>query len=128
MFMFLKLVLILLGLLASSTAYHQVRRAIETKQNQPPGDMIRVGDGRMHIYGEGQGSPAIIFSCGNGMGFSLGNFYPAFSRLAKETRVLVYDRFGYGWSDSTSRPRTLQQINEDLKELLDKAVRCPLSS
>jgi len=119
--LFLRVVFILLGLLALSTVYHQIRKRIEVKKNPPPGEMIRVGDGRMHIYGKGEGSPAILFSCGNGMGFTLGNFYPAFTRLAEKTRVLVYDRFGYGWSDSTARPRTLKQINEDLRELLEKS-------
>ncbi len=111
----------LLGLLALSTVYHNARKGIELRNNPPPGKLITVGDGRMHIYGKGKGSPTILFTCGNGMAFTLGNFYPAFIRLAEETRVLVYDRFGYGWSESTSRPRTIKQINADLRELLDKA-------
>ena len=119
--MFLRIVLFLLGLLAASTVYHQIRKRIEIKKNPAPGEMITVGDSRMHIYGEGEGSPAILFTCGNGMGFTLGNYYPIFSELAKKTRVIVYDRFGYGWSDSTLRPRTIKQINEDLYELLDKS-------
>ena len=119
--MFLKVVYSVLVFLALSATYHHIRKGIELKSNPPPGKLIRVGDGRMHIYGKGKGSPAILFSCGNGMGFTLGNFYPVFTRLAEETRVLVYDRFGYGWSDSTRRPRTIKQINEDLRELLDKS-------
>ena len=115
------IVYFLLGLLAISTVYHQIRKRIEDKKNPAPGEMITVGDGRMHIYGKGEGSPAILFTCGNGMGFTLGNFYPIFSALAQKTRVIVYDRFGYGWSDSTSRPRTIKQINEDLYELLAKS-------
>lgn len=119
--MFFKVVHTLLGFLALSTVYHHILKGIELKSNPPPGKLIRVGDGRMHIYGKGKGSPAILFSCGNGMGFALGNFYPTFIRLAEETRALVYDRSGYGWSDSTSRPRTMKQVNEDLRELLGKS-------
>ncbi|WP_176762054.1 alpha/beta fold hydrolase [Natronincola ferrireducens] len=119
--MFFKISVVLLGLLALSTVYHQIQKKIEVNKNPAPGEMIRVGDGRMHIYGKGEGSPAILFTCGNGMGFTLGNYYPVFSALAKKTRVVIYDRFGYGWSDSTSRPRTMKQINEDLYELLDKS-------
>ncbi len=119
--MFLRIVYILLALLVISTVYHQIRKRIEIKKNPAPGEMITVGDGRMHIYGKGEGSPAIIFTCGNGMGFTLGNYYPVFSSLSQKTRVIAYDRFGYGWSDSTSRPRTMKQINEDLYELLEKS-------
>ena len=119
--MFLQVAFTFFGLLAISTVYHQIKKGMEVKKNPPPGELIKVGDGRMHIYGKGEGAPVVLFSCGNGMGFTLGNFYPTFTALAEKTRVLVYDRFGYGWSGSTSRPRTLKQINEDLRELLDKS-------
>lgn len=119
--MIIRIILVLLGLIVISTVYHQIRKIIENKKCQPPGQMIKVGNSKMHIYGKGKGKPAILFTCGNGMGFSLGNYYPAFDKLAKKTRVLVYDRFGYGWSESTKSPRTIKQINEELHELINKS-------
>jgi len=78
----------------------------------------------MHLLGRGIGSPTIVFSCGNGM-FSYGNFFRPFSELSKDYRVVLYDRFGYGWSERTSRPRTIEQINNDLLILLEKAGEKP---
>lgn len=119
--MIVKIVFGLLSLLLLSTIYHQIRKVMEIKNNPPIGEMIKVGEHKMHIYGKGEGSPTILFTCGNGMGFTYGNFYATISVLAEKTRVVVYDRFGYGWSDSTLSPRTIKQINEELYELLNKS-------
>jgi len=108
-------------LLLVSTVYHQIRQRIDLRDNPPPGELIKIGNDRMHIYGQGKGSPTLLFSCGGGFGFSLGNYYHTFSKLMKRTRVVVYDRFGFGWSDSTAKPRTLKQINQDLHELLHRS-------
>ncbi|WP_350343203.1 alpha/beta hydrolase [Proteinivorax tanatarense] len=118
--MIIKIILVILIILIASTIYHQVRKKIEFKQNPPPGEMIKIGEDKMHIYGKGEGDLTIVFTSG-GSGFTYGHFYEAFNELAKENRVVAYDRPGYGWSESTSRPRTLEQINKDLYELLDKS-------
>lgn len=41
--------------------------------------------------------------------------------IAKITKVCMYDRAGYGWSQSSSKPRTSQQIVKELHVLLSKA-------
>ncbi len=116
-----KVIILLLILLFISTIYHQVRKKFEIKKYRPLGKVINVGDGNLHIYGKGKGTPTIIFTCGNGLGFSLGNYYTIFSKLAETNRVVVYDRFGYGWSSSTSNARTIEQINKELYQLLKKS-------
>ncbi|TCK89154.1 pimeloyl-ACP methyl ester carboxylesterase [Natranaerovirga hydrolytica] len=116
----IKIVLGLVSILIASTFYHQMCKKIEFRQNPPPGKMIEIGGDKMHIYGQGEGEFTIVFTSG-GSGFAYGHFYEIFNALAENNRVVVYDRFGYGWSDTTSRPRTLEQINKDLYELLDKS-------
>jgi hypothetical protein len=37
--------------------------------------MIKIGEDKMHIYGRGEGFPTLIFTCGTGIGFTLGKFY-----------------------------------------------------
>lgn len=108
-------------ILILGTIYQQIYQRIEFKKYKAPGRLIKVGKDKMHIYGQGKGLPTLLFTCGGGFGFTLGVFYKAFSKLSKKNRVVVYDRFGFGWSDSTKRLRDMQQINEDLYELLDKA-------
>jgi pimeloyl-ACP methyl ester carboxylesterase len=47
--------------------------------------------------------------------------------LANTTRVLTYDRAGYGWSEPADEPRTSEVIAGELKELIDKLeIRGPL--
>ncbi|MEM0979821.1 MAG: alpha/beta hydrolase, partial [Cyanobacteria bacterium P01_H01_bin.58] len=41
--------------------------------------------------------------------------------LSKLTRVCVYDRAGYGWSEHSPHPRTSQQIVQELDMLLTQA-------
>lgn len=123
--MFIQMLAIITVLLFISTLYHKLSKRVEFDDNPPPGKLINVGNGKVHIYGKGQGTPTLIFSCGHGMGFTYGNFYNIFTELAEDTRVVVYDRFGYGWSDNTSRSRTMKQINQDLYELLEKSEEEP---
>ena len=103
-----------------STLHHQKLKKEEQRSCPPPGTLVDVFGDRMHIYAKGTKSPALLFSCGNGM-FSYGNFYPIYTPLSKTNRVILYDRCGYGWSDSTRRPRTMEQINLDLHELLKRS-------
>lgn len=41
--------------------------------------------------------------------------------VAKFTRILSYDRAGYGWSDLSSQPRTAEQAVSELRQLLKEA-------
>ncbi|MTI96690.1 MAG: alpha/beta hydrolase [Firmicutes bacterium] len=114
------IVLVLLVLLLTSTVIHHLLRKREEKKNPSPGKMLTIDESKMHIYGQGEGEPTLVFSCGAGS-FSLGMYYRTFCQLAQTTRVVLYDRFGYGWSESTNTPRTFEQINSELMELLDKS-------
>jgi pimeloyl-ACP methyl ester carboxylesterase len=51
--------------------------------------------------------------------------YLLIDELAKLTRVCIYDRSGYGWSDLSFKPRTSQQIVTELHELLTIARILP---
>ncbi len=84
-----------------------------------PGRLVDVGGYRLHIYCEGQGTPAIIFDSGTG-GFSL-EWMKVQKVLARRTRVCSYDRAGYGWSDMGPLPRTSARITRELHTLLEKA-------
>ncbi len=103
-----------------STLHHQKLKREERSAWPPPGKLVEVFGDRMHIYAKGSGNPPLLFSCGNGM-FSYGNFYPIFTPLSDNNRIILYDRCGYGWSESTRRPRSVKQLNLDLHELLKQS-------
>ena len=102
--MVINILIVLLFLLILSTIYHHFCRKKDFSKFPPPGEMIDVDNNKMHIYGQGEGPPTLLFTCGGGFGFTLGNYYNAFTKLSKKARVVVYDRFGFGWSDSTGLP------------------------
>jgi pimeloyl-ACP methyl ester carboxylesterase len=117
---------ILLGLLAlivflaaSGATYEAIMAAGDTKRYPPPGQLVDVGDYRLHLQCVGQGSPTVVLDAGLGA-FSLdwGAVQP---EIATSTRVCAYDRAGLGWSDPGPRPRSPQQFANELHTLLINA-------
>ncbi|HWI63011.1 MAG TPA: alpha/beta hydrolase, partial [Symbiobacteriaceae bacterium] len=72
--------------------------------------MISAGaaDGPVVVIETGRGHPAVLWR-------------PVIDLVAKFARVCVYDRPGYGWSDSVGRARSPEEIAGDLHALLEKA-------
>ena len=85
----------------------------------PPGEMVDVGGYRLHINCMGEGSPTVILETGSGV-LSL-SWYPLQEQIAGFTRVCIYDRAGYGWSDPGPKPRTALQMASELETLLTNA-------
>lgn len=85
----------------------------------PPGRLVDIGGRRMHLYCIGRGAPTIVIDTGLG-GTSL-EWEAVMHRLGGPSRVCVYDRAGYGWSDMGPYPRTSSQHANDLYLLLTAA-------
>jgi pimeloyl-ACP methyl ester carboxylesterase len=101
--------------LTASTIYHQIASYLDLNRTAPPGKLVTTADGKArHLYMKGTGDVTVILDA------SLGGVegYLLIDELAKLTRVCIYDRSGYGWSESSFKPRTSQQIVNELDELL----------
>lgn len=85
--------------------------------------MVSAGPERLHLYCMGAGTPAVILESGTGVDWS--GWYLVAPKIAEFTRVCVYDRGGYGWSDSGPRPRTAGQLAEELHALLSDTPVAP---
>ena len=108
--------------LIATTIYHQFASYRERQCLAPPGKLITDREGKVrHIYVKGTGDLTIIVDA------SLGGVegYLLIDELAKLTRVCIYDRSGYGWSEGASAPRTSQQIVNELHQLLTTAQISP---
>ena len=89
----------------------------------PPGQLVSVGNHRLHIRCDGEGRPPVIFDAalgGSSLSWSL--VQPAVARL---TRACSYDRAGFGWSEAGPRPRTAGRIADELHALLRAAPVAP---
>ncbi len=121
---------ILIGLavvLAITAAVGAVYQAIGTERDRRafpmPGQLVDVGGYKMHIDCSGQGSPAVILD--SGLGDSYITWEKVQPKIAEFTRVCSYDRAGLGYSDSSPRPRTSQDMAEELRTLLHNADIAP---
>ena len=84
-----------------------------------PGQLVDMGGYRMHISCQGEGSPTVILEAGGGDSSLIWALVQP--QVAKITRVCAYDRAGFGWSDLSPKPRTAQNIVEELHILLVKS-------
>lgn len=112
--------LLLLGLLLVGLVYEPMAEQSYAKTNQAPGQLFQVGDHQLHIHCTGSGSPTVVLEAGLGeTSYSMAGWIaPA---IAQVTRVCVYDRAGYGWSEAAAGPRDGEAVATDLHTLLAQA-------
>jgi pimeloyl-ACP methyl ester carboxylesterase len=89
------------------------------KDHPAPGQLVDVGGYKLHINCEGQGSPTVVMEAGNN-DFSL-QWSAVQPEIANFTRVCTYDRAGFGWSEASPYPRTVETMVAELHSLLINA-------
>jgi pimeloyl-ACP methyl ester carboxylesterase len=113
-------VAVLLGLLLLGARYEAVAEAADVRAYPPPGQLVDVGGYRLHINCVGTGSPTVVIESGQGDWSASWSSWVQ-PEVAKTTRVCTYDRAGAGWSESGSRPPTVEQFAKELHTLLQNA-------
>lgn len=91
----------------------------------PMGELIDIGDFRLHINSSGEKSnqPTLVIEGGAG---SASEYYHWLSEGLKDSmRVVRYDRAGIGYSDASNTPRDPETIARELHTLLEKAGESP---
>jgi pimeloyl-ACP methyl ester carboxylesterase len=103
---------------------YQVLACQRERQTVAPGQLVDLAHGQLHLLIQGtapSGQPTIVLD------HSLGGVegYFLIDRLATLSRVCIYDRAGYGWSDRAPQRRTSQQIVQELDTALTQAGIAP---
>ncbi len=88
-----------------------------------PGRLIDVGGYKMHIDCSGTGSPTVILDSGLGDGYL--SWRKVQPQIAQFARACSYDRAGFGYSDSSPKPRDSKVFAEELHALLHNAGVAP---
>lgn len=112
--------LVFLGILSlSGTIYQAAAEVRDRRAYPPPGQMVSVGDRRLHLIvsGESHGTPTVILESGVA-GFSR-NWFWVQEELSQITRVVSYDRAGLGWSDPAPGAFDAYQSARDLHTALE---------
>ena len=88
----------------------------------PPGRMVDMGGYRVHLLAEGKVPPGRVpvvwFAGGHASGYAMHHLHRAFRG---ETRSILIDRPGTGWSDPGPFPRTTAREAEEVVLALERA-------
>ena len=103
--------------------YEGLAHRADARRFPEPGRPVDVGGFRLKLNCTGAGSPTVVLE--SGLGDVSIEWEPVQSGIARFTRVCSYDRAGYGGSDAGPKPRTSQQIAQELHSLLKNAGEKP---
>jgi pimeloyl-ACP methyl ester carboxylesterase len=108
--------------LALASLRHQLALARARRDHPPPGQLVDLGGYRVHLLAEGtvrKGRPPVIwFAGGHASGYAIHHLHRAFRG---ETRSILIDRPGTGWSDAGPFPRTTAREAEEMVLALERA-------
>ena len=130
----LGILILALILLTGIFIYHRIMLKKEAALWQnPPGQYVTVNGHKMHIYTEGEGDHTLVFLTGWGDESPYVNFLPLCQDLSTDAKVVILERFGYGFSDHVDGERTFDTILDEDREGLKQAgingpyILCPHS-
>lgn len=112
----------LAAVLAAASLRHLMTFAAARRAHPPPGLLVDMGGYRVHVLAEGtvrNGRPAVVwFAGGHASGYAIHHMHRAFRG---ETRSILIDRPGTGWSDVGPFPRTTAREAEEVVLALERA-------
>jgi pimeloyl-ACP methyl ester carboxylesterase len=107
---------VLIGVVGFGAIYQALATSRDRRKFPPSGKLIEINGKTWHYQIMGEGHLTVVVDSGTG-GTHL-DWQLVQPEVAKFTRILTYDRAGYGWSDVSSEPRTAEQVVSELRQLL----------
>ncbi len=108
--------------LALASLRHLLTLAKARRAHPSPGQMVDLGGYRVHLLAEGAargGRPPVVwFAGGHASGYAIHHLHRAFRG---ETRSILIDRPGTGWSDAGPFPRTTAREADEMVLALQRA-------
>lgn len=112
---------------------HRFQTAKESELLLPLGDLVEVDGHKMSVYSEGTGNETLVFMSGGGTCSPILDFKSLYSLLSDDYKIVVVEKFGYGFSNVVNAPRDLDTMLGQTRAALQKAghegpyVLCPHS-
>jgi len=113
--------------------YHRIMINKEKSLRKPIGQLVEVDGHKMSIYAEGDGKHTLVFMAGSGVPSPILEYKSLYSLLSDDYKVVVIEKFGYGFSDFINDDRSFETILRQDREALEKAgingpfILCPHS-
>lgn len=98
------------------------------------GQLVEIDGKNMNIYIEGSGEKKLVFMGGANTPAVIYDFKPLYNLLSDEYKIVVIEKFGYGYSDDIDSDRSLSTMLRQDREALKKAgveapyILCPHSA
>lgn len=108
---------IIVGLVIISAVTHNILKSIE-KNKYKIGKTINVDGKNMQAYVTGSGKKTIVLLSGLGTASPITDFMPLAERLSKDYKVVILEYFGYGFSDTTKKERSNENIVNEIRAAL----------
>lgn len=125
--------IITISILLIFVLFHQIMLKVEEPLRAPLGQVVEVDGHKMSVYTEGTGDKTLVFLSGSDTPSPILDFKSLFSLLSDEYRIVVVERFGYGFSDIVDKPRDIDTVLSETRAALAAAdvdgpyVLCPHS-
>ena len=134
---FLKVIFIIVAVIVLFIIVSFIRHKIcsfrERKLLTPLGKLVEVNGHNMSVYTEGEGDKTLVFLSGGGTCSPILDFKSLYSLLSNEYKIVVVEKFGYGFSDVVDEQRDIDTMLSETRMALEKAgiegpyVLCPHS-
>ena len=127
------ILVLVIGFVILSVARHKISSSREKDLLIPLGELVEVKGHNMSIYTEGEGDKTLVFLSGGGTCSPILDFRSLYSLLSNEYKIVVVEKFGYGFSDDVDENRDIDTILSETRMALEKAgiegpyVLCPHS-
>lgn len=120
----LVLLIALAVILAAMAGYHHIRLNTEASKITGMGSRVEINGYHMNLLAQGEKQPAaptLVLLSGSGVAAPIYDYKVLYSKLPSHLRVVVVEKFGYGYSDVSGLPRDVATMVEESRAALDKA-------
>jgi pimeloyl-ACP methyl ester carboxylesterase len=108
---------IIAGLVIISALSHNMLNSME-KNKYKIGQTVHVDGKNMQAYVTGKGEKTIVLLSGLGTASPIADFMPLAESLSKDYKVVILETFGYGFSSTTKKERSNENIVNEIRTAL----------
>lgn len=108
---------IIAGLVIISALSHNILNSME-KNKYKIGQTVHVDGKNMQAYVSGKGEKTIVLLSGLGTASPIADFMPLAESLSKDYKVVILETFGYGFSSTTKKERSNENIVNEIRTAL----------
>lgn len=91
------------------------------EQLKPAGELVEINNHKIHVFRTGdQDKPKLVFMSGSSTVAPVYDFKILYEKLKNDFRIIVVEKFGYGYSDIWDAPADIDSLVNTQREALNK--------